>query len=139
MSISCFEEKNEKPEREKLESALGKSAKAFEAISIFARSVSPGFSEEWKYYGKKAGWTLLQKSGKRTLFYIIPQNGFFTVVFVLGQKAVDAINGSELPPQLKDEINSAKKYVEGRSLRITVKTKSDGEIVKKLIGIKLHN
>jgi len=40
---------------------------------------------------------------------------------------------------LIEEVTNAKKYAEGRGLRIDVKTRRDVESVKKLIAIKVTN
>jgi hypothetical protein len=56
-----------------------------------------------------------------------------------GDRAVAAVETSGLPESLIMELQSAKKYAEGRGLRIEVKTKADVRVVLKLIEIKAAN
>jgi hypothetical protein len=46
---------------------------------------------------------------------------------------------SDLPKALIEEVENAKKYAEGRGLRVEVKTRRDVESVKKIITIKVMN
>jgi hypothetical protein len=54
-------------------------------------------------------------------------------------RAVAAVEASGLPEGLIAELKSAKKYAEGRGLRIEVKTKADVRSVLELIEIKAAN
>jgi hypothetical protein len=44
---------------------------------------------------------------------------------------------SKLPNETKSEIDSARKYAEGRSVRLEVNSAADAEIVKQLVAVKL--
>jgi Protein of unknown function (DUF3788) len=46
---------------------------------------------------------------------------------------------SDLPKAVIEEVTNAKKYAEGRGLRVEVKTRRDVESIKKLIAIKVMN
>jgi hypothetical protein len=46
---------------------------------------------------------------------------------------------SDLPTAIIEEVKNAKRYAEGRGLRVEVKTRRDVESVKKLIAIKVMN
>ena len=63
----------------------------------------------------------------------------FTVVFVLGKRAVSAAQKSGLPEEVKAAIEDAREYVEGRSIRLDVRTVEDVAIVKQIITIKMDN
>ena len=71
--------------------------------------------------------------------YLIPWKKFFLVAFVLGEKAVAAAEKSALPKAVLDMIRSARKYAEGRGIRIEVKRPQDVEHIKKLCEIKMAN
>ena len=64
---------------------------------------------------------------------------YFKVAFVFGDKAVKAIEESDLPPALIREVKGAKRYMEGRVLRIEVKKKEQINAVIKLTAIKVNN
>lgn len=90
-----------------------------------------GAAGEWKLYSKKAGWSYVVKSGKRTLVYLIPQEGAFEAAFVFGQAAVDAAQNAPLPARVIQEINEARVYMEGRSVQVEIWEKADVGTVKR--------
>lgn len=45
--------------------------------------------QEWKCYSRKAGWSLRAKRKERTIVWLGPSHGSFTVVFILGDKAMN--------------------------------------------------
>jgi hypothetical protein len=98
-----------------------------------------GASEEWKYYSKKAGWSLVIKSGGRTILYLIPLDSCFKANFVFGEKAVAAAMAAGLPEPIVSLISEAKEYAEGRSFMFDVISEADASIVFKLIDIKNRN
>ena len=94
-------------------------------------------TREWKFYGKKAGWTLALAHKKRRVFHLIPQSGFFTAVFTLGKQAVVAAQHSGLPEEILSAIADAREYAEGRSIRLNVATPDDVAVVKQLSVLKM--
>jgi hypothetical protein len=139
MQTNLFMDKSIKPDNRKLSKVLGASYKYWEEIKKSLTNEYGELIEEWKYYGQKSGWTLKLLLKKRNLFFFAAYNKYFVIVFVFGEKAVAAIEKSDLPKKLIEELRNAKKYVEGRGLRIEVRKKSDIEIIKKLVAIKVSN
>lgn len=64
--------------------------------------------------------------------------GFFRIAFMFGDKAIAAIEASDLPKALVESVRSARKYVEGRGLTIEVRTAEDAVNVRKLIAVKMR-
>jgi hypothetical protein len=93
--------------------------------------------EEWKYYGKNYGWSLKLLVGKRNLCFLTARDGFFTATFVLGDKGVSIAEQSKLPPDVISQLVNAKKYVEGRGIRIDVKSRRSLAHATMLLDIKL--
>ena len=56
-----------------------------------------------------------------------------------GEKAVAVVEKSDLPQELITELKNARKYAEGRGLRIDVKSPADVENIKKRVEIKANN
>jgi len=138
MSLSAFGDKTVKPDEDAVAAVIGRTAPLWED----AKGHLAGYgnvSEEWKFYSKKAGWTLVVKSGERTLVYLIPQNGHFKTNFVFGGKAVEAAKKADLPASVIGKIEEARQYAEGRSFMIDVKDPDDVGIVAELIRIKDRN
>jgi hypothetical protein len=95
---------------------------------------------EWKIYSRKSGWIRKTLVKKRNLFFFTPLDGCFRLGFVFGDRAVDAIEKSDLPDGIiKEELRNARKYAEGRGLAIVVRSSNDLETVKTLVDIKLKN
>jgi carbohydrate-selective porin OprB len=58
---------------------------------------------------------------------------------VLGEKAVIAANNSSLSKVVLGEINGARKYAEGRGIRLKVQSQEDLQSVELLAAIKMEN
>jgi hypothetical protein len=94
---------------------------------------------EWYFAGKKYGWTLRGKKGKRTIVYLIPRQGSFLVGLVLGDRAIEVVRRTPLSPDVLGEVLNARRYVEGTGFRLPVSSLEDLEDIKKLVEIKIAN
>jgi len=139
MSLSVFEEKALMPTDEMLIAVLSEARLLWDDVVSAVDELPGGVSQEWKFYSKAAGWSCVVKNGKRTILYLIPQDGFFKVNFTLGEKAVIEAQSAELPEALVSLILDAKQYMEGSSFMFDVRTSGDMESVRKLITIKSNN
>jgi hypothetical protein len=139
MSLSAFEHKEVRPDDDAVAKALGEKKALWDGVKEHIASNHKNVNEEWKFYSKDAGWTLVIKGGKRTLVYLIPLNGHFKVNFVFGENAVNAAQSAGLPAHIVKKITEARPYVEGRSFMVDVKGKEDADAVIELIGIKDRN
>ena len=133
---SVLGDKNVRPTDECLASVLADSKQLWDSIKGHIASEYGNFSEEWKFYGAKAGWTLAVFSGKRRLANLIPMHGHFQTGFTLSEKAVAMVKGADLPASVKASIEDAAGCVCGSGLMLTVRTADDADIAKKLLGIK---
>lgn len=139
MSTSIFCNKAEKPEAKDITEVLGAAEQLWNNVKNY---ISESFSEtleEWKFYGKTSGWTLLIKHKKRTILYLFPNSSFFIVSFVFGGRAVQEALASPLPSLILEKIENAISYMEGKSFQVEVRTEEDVENVKKLIHIRINN
>lgn len=136
MGLSVFVDKSDKPNDSALLTVLGETKRLWDHLKIHVIDTYPPITEEWKHYGKNSGWTMKLLRKKRNLFFSYPGEGMFTVVFIFGDRAVEAIEKSSIPTQLIEELKSARKYAEGRGLSLPVNTSEDLETVKQLIAIK---
>jgi hypothetical protein len=122
-----------------LSGALGQSYKYWEEIRNTLENQYGPLIEEWKYYSVSSGWTLKLLMKKRNLFFFTPYEKYFRLAFIFGDKAVSAVEKSDLPVKMVQELKSAKRYVEGRGLRIEVKKKTNIKNVITLVAIKINN
>jgi hypothetical protein len=139
MSDNIFIDKLHKPTEKDLSEKLGAAYKYWEEIKKSLGDEYGDLVEEWKYYGQKYGWSLKLFYKKRNLFFFAVYKKYFRIGFTFGDKAVSAIEKSDLPKSLIEELKNAKKYVEGRGLRIEVKKQNDVKNIIKLVGFKINN
>jgi len=139
MSASIYTEKFVEPDDKMLTYDLAESKSYLDKIAEFIESEYGDFRPEWKFYNQKSGWILKMFSKKRNVMFIVPCDNYFRVAFTFGGKASDLIFNSKLPDSLKMDLFEAKKYAEGRTIQIEVKTKNDLDNILEIIKIKLMN
>ena len=139
MALSIFGEKTIKPTDEMLAEVLGEREAIWDCITEHVEITYGKMLCEWKFYSKSAGWSFVVKSGKRTMIYLIPLNGYFKANFVFGEKAVAAAQMADLPESVLKEITEATVYAEGRSFMINVAEDADAVLIEKLLKIKRDN
>ena len=139
MTVSKFDNKNNKPSEGEISEMLGQILPLWEGFKTFLEKKYPIISEEWKFYGRDSGWGLFVKNQSRTILYLYPGQGFFKVLFVFGEKAFEAAVQSDLPKEFIMKITQAKRRTEGRSFLTFVKTEADLDLVKRLTEIKMKN
>ncbi len=139
MAESIFDDKSIQPDDQRLVKVLGKSAAYWKDIKKHLQETYGELTEEWKFYNQKSGWILKTLRKKRNLFFFIPLQGCFKITFVFGDKAVAAIEKSDLPNNIIDTLRNARKYAEGRGIQIEVTSPDEVETVQKLVAVKLDN
>jgi hypothetical protein len=135
---TAFIGKASQPTAVEIAAALGASATLW--IDLMNWLAEQGVTEqEWKSSAAKYGWSVRLKLKKRTIVYLGPCAGCFRVAFVLGDRAVAAAHGSDLPKPVLKALDEATRYAEGTGLRLIVKAARDLPAIRKLALIKLAN
>ncbi len=137
MALSYFDDRAARPSEAEVRLALGPSGDLWFALIEHLSAQAPPILEEWAFSGAQYGWSVRLVHKKRRILYLIPQTAGFLVGVVLGDKAVAAANASSLPRSVLDEINGAKRYAEGRGIRLRVISPGDLVAVKTLATLKL--
>ncbi len=137
MNDRMFNGQDNKPDERSFREALGKSVALWKKIKLHINDKYGRTDEEWKYYGPSSGWTLKVLLKKRNLFFLMPHKGYFKIAFVFSEKAVAAVEKSDLPDSIKKNLAGARKYAEGRGIRLDVKRPLDADNVIKLIEVKI--
>jgi hypothetical protein len=137
MALSAFIDRAQQPDEAELRETLGAQWPQWQSIRQYVADAPAGSTEEWKFYGRSSGWTLLLKQKKRTIAYLFPGLGRLTVLFVFGESAATTAAQSELPEPVKAAIRDAKPYMEGRSFQVDVMTEDDVAVIRHLITIKM--
>lgn len=139
MSASIFDLKQVEPNDKMLAVELGETKVYLDKIGSFIKDEYGDLTLEWKFYGQKSGWVLKMFNKKRNLLFVVPGKDYFKIAFTFGDKAVDEVIASGLPDFIKKEFLSAKKYSEGRTIQLEVKTNEQCENILNLIRIKMKN
>lgn len=134
---SIFMNKAEVPNTEALQKGLKESFLFWENVVLLTFEHYPKGKPEWNFPGKKYGWSFRIKDKRRAILYLLPHDGYFQVAFIFGDKAVNEIQASDIPEDLKTELAGARKYAEGRGIQIDIHDDSDLPTISKLIAIKL--
>ena len=137
MDISIFTDKTNKPGDKELATVLGKTYDLWQDIIHVVYLKYPNAISEWNYPGQKYGWSFKIKDKKRTIIYMLPRDKRFMVAFNFGQKAFEKIMESNISEEIKQSLQSARVYVEGRGIRIEVKNQKSIKDISHLIDIKL--
>ena len=127
------------PNEEMINEVLGSNYAHLQEIRLFIAEEIGDTTEEWKFYGKKLGWTLKKFYKKRNLFFIGIYRGYFKISFVFGERAAENVFNSGISAALKKELSEARKYAEGRGLSINVDNDGYLDDIKELIRIKVRN
>lgn len=139
MALSAFDDKSRQPLDDDLAAALGSTFILWNELKIRIGSKFAPLSIEWGFTSKNTGWGLRLKQEKRTVLYMTPCEGYFLASLALGEKVVKAAHESDLPASVLEVIDGAKKYAEGRGVRLEVGSASDVHNVEKLAIIKMAN
>ncbi|MCL2839198.1 MAG: DUF3788 domain-containing protein [Defluviitaleaceae bacterium] len=139
MAISIFDDKSITPNHDMVAVALGDTNLVWDELQSYVNGKFPNITGEWKHYGKASGWAYKLISKKRNLLFFIPQADCFRVRIVLGEKAVACVTTADLPDDIKEMVQTATPYIEGRSIDIDINSKKQLETVKILLNIKFDN
>jgi len=139
MSANAFIGKAQKPTDAELAAALGPAKATWDQLLAELAQEHGVNIHEWKCYSPKWGWSLRAKRKARTIIWLSPSESCFTVLFILGGKAMQAARQSRLSQRVVKAMNDAPKYPEGTGVRLRVKSSRDIATLKKLALIKLEN
>jgi hypothetical protein len=134
---NAFIGRKDQPSAEEITHTLGAAAEAW-ALLLHKHNADFSIQEQcWKSIGIKYGWSLRMILKKRNILYISPRHNSFQVLFILGDRAVQAALESNLPSEIKSELRQAKRYAEGTGIRVNISAPGDLLPVYELTAIKL--
>jgi hypothetical protein len=120
MTLSAFVDGATAPTDDDLRTMLGRSHAVWRTlIDTVGERIGP-VTELWARTSKSTGWGLRLRQKDRVILYMAPQRNQFVVSFALGEKAVAAALATRLPAAIREAIEAAPRYAEGRGVRITV-------------------
>lgn len=123
------------PTDKQIAARLGECHAIWHDFTTFLETEFAPITYEWK--ATKDVWSCRPMQKARRICYLVPDDGQFTVAFVLGEKAVTAVYASKLPESIKTEFENAKPNAEGRGIRLTITKPAQLAHLKTLAQIKL--
>lgn len=139
MPQSIFMDSKSVPSSEELSIQLGSTFPLWKKLKDFTLNICPDANSEWKFSGEKYGWSYRISDKKRVIIYLLPRSGYFKAAFVFGDKATQLIFDSEIDHSIQGELRNAKKYSEGRGIRIDINDEEIINSITELISIKTRN
>jgi len=136
MATSIFDNKEIVPNDEDLENILKSSLGAYNKLMSYLENEYAPLINEWKFYSKKAGWTLRISNKKRNLLFLSPNEDYFLVTVNMGVKVSKMVLDSDVSDNTKDLIKQAKIYAEGTGVIIEVRNEEDLEDIKTILNIR---
>ena len=136
MATSIFDNKEIVPNDEDLEDILKSSLDVYNKLISFLKNEYGLLTTEWKFYSKKAGWTLRISNKKRNLVFFSPNEDYFLVTVNMGVKVSKIALDSDISDNTKDLIRQAKVYAEGISILIEVRNDKDLEDIKTILNVR---
>jgi len=137
VALSIFDDKAQQPTEADLASVLEDSFVFWNELKKRIASRFTPLTCEWGFTSRSTGWGLRLKHKERIILYMTPGEGNFLASFALGEKAVQAAHQAKLPSSILKIIDSARKYAEGRGIRIKVTSGRDIRHIEKLAVIKM--
>jgi hypothetical protein len=136
---NAFLGKTTQPSTSDLENALGRTKPVWDQLIAELASEHDVTIREWKSYSPTQGWSLRLQRGKRTIVWLVPNEGAFEVAFIFGEKALTALRQTTVPARVLRMLDEAPRYPEGTGLRFQISAAKDIAVVKKLAAIKLQH
>ena len=118
MAVSIFEDKSIMPDDSMVADVLAESYPLWTGLRDFINENYPNVKDEWKHYGKSSGWVLKLLSKKQNLIFFIPKEECFRLRFGVSEKVAPCIETADLPDEIKEAVQIATPYTEGRSIDI---------------------
>jgi hypothetical protein len=125
------------PTEEILSSLLGERWHLWQEINKFAADSYKDVSGTWNWYNDGKQWLYKFVQKKKTLFWGAIFEDTFRITFYFGAKAEPVITGSSLPEKVKQEFLTGPRYGKIRSISRKVFNKTDVDIVKGVLEIKV--
>ena len=137
MALSALDDEAVPPTPAGLAGVLGGSHDAWRHLASRMESGYGPLSVHWSFAGARYGWSCRLQRKKRTILYLIPQQGAFLVGVVLGDRALTLLRRHDLSAPTRALIDQAPRYGEGTGFRIPVSSIADCTDVEVVVEAKM--
>lgn len=127
------------PTAEEFAGAVGPAAPRWTALVDWLDRTY-GIEGEPLHFGRESGWCLRFRRSGRSLLTLLPHEGGFRALVVVGPSVAEAVAGAiaagEVGPTVAEAFAAARAYPDGRWLWLPVDDDATAEDVRRLIAIK---
>jgi hypothetical protein len=137
VASSVFGDREARPDDVGLVSALGPASARWRAtVDALEREFDP-LQAGWSYSGKAYGWSLRCSQRGRPVVYLTPLEAAFRASFALPERAMPAALDADLPAHVREVLESAPIYAEGRGVRLAIASDEDIASLVTLLRIRM--
>lgn len=137
MGIQNFYNKmSAKPTEKDFLSLIGPKAGLWTELRKYLADNYGGHKPELSVGKKERDWTIRYRRSGKTLVTLMPEEGKFCVLVVLGKDEVEKTRSLKLNAAVREVLEKSKQYHDGRWLWIRPRTKGDLASVINLISLK---
>jgi hypothetical protein len=115
---------------------IGPRAELWTGLRAWLAENYGGHRPELSVGKKERDWTIRYRRSGKTLVTLMPEDGGFCALVVLGKEEVAKARTTKLNDSVRETLEKSKQYHDGRWLWIRPKTKSDLASVKALLAVK---
>jgi hypothetical protein len=130
-------DKNQFPTEEMIYSHIGKTKALWQSFFKYLHTEHSDLAEEWRYYNDGKSWLMKVTRKSKTIFWLSIIKDAFRMTFYFTDKVEQAINGSHISKELKEQFKNSKVFGKIRGLTIIFHDKNDIEDAKALLAVKL--
>lgn len=123
------------PAREVIRRIIGPAATLWDSLVTGVEAMGARGTFTWE--GPKYGWSLKYKRAGRPFVTLLPKDGGFTALVILGRAQVEEVPALPLSTQVRADFHAARQYPDGRWLFIPVETVQDVADVVTMLETKL--
>jgi hypothetical protein len=135
MAVGTFIDKLHQPTMKEIFASIGSKRELWDSLERFVAEnyrTKRGFA----FYGKNYGWAVRFRKAGKALLSMYPGEGSFTVQIVLGETPAKKASSLKLGKNVRNVLENAHEFPEGRWLFIKVGSKRDVRDVQQLLFLK---
>ncbi|QQO09157.1 DUF3788 family protein [Breznakiella homolactica] len=137
MAKSMYRDKSLQPDREILVKNMGSGITLWDKTIAMAETLVPGIGQEWKFYGKPWGWSLVLQEKKKNILYITPAETGIQLSFIFSEKGRELSKTEDIPEEIQYKIEESKNNPQGHTFDFDIRKEKDLALAEKLLKIKL--
>ena len=135
MGVGLFNDKKHRPTMNQVLEELGAKRVLWDSLVQYVTG-NYGIKGGFAFYGKNYGWALRFRKGSKALLSIYPGKKKIIVQIVIGPAQTERISKLNLGKNVKNALEAAHQFPEGRWLFIQMKSKRDLKDIQQLLLMK---